>query len=355
MEISSHYVITTTVPPPEQAQLNSGLREIISAIAASSHTPPQLNRLVAVCHALASAFVKSKLSSGAINRALISLPASDIAYDCISDLFQLDHRGEMVQVKTYFEGMGFAAMSETELLTHLRRLVFSRVNHGLVRIYNEVDPVLGRIIRNVRLAVGALQNFVEVDRFGEALLEPCLCDPLYYLSPFDSGELEREFRSIASAKEHVPGLMSKLSLILRQQEEYCRAVPLLTAAFMIRRLYTDEFEESGVTDPLEVHDGIAGHAILRACAEVHGLARVSYIETGKADDETVEKYIKTIERGLRERLVALDGADFSYFEALKTLISDLSVEEYRKTHKSRIEYLGRMAFEKVVSRLRSEL
>ena len=336
-------------------ELHTGLGEIISAVVESSPSQRQLHRLVAVCHVLATAFVRSKITTGSINHSLLALHPSDIAYDCIADLFQTDQQGNLVQVKTYFDGIGFSAMSDIQLLAYLRRLVFSKVNHGLFRLYNEADPVLGKIIRNIKLAVGTLKAFSEEERFGEVYLVPAAVEPLYHLPPFESSHLEREFRTFARPREHVPALMAKLSLVVRQQEEYCRAIPLMTLAHLIRALYLHGMGSERTCDenPIE-HTGVE-EAIKKACAEVLCAAKKTYVDRGKADQNTVAGYLWAVEKALRCRLIELDGENFSYYEALKAQTPDLSEDSYHRLHKSRVEYLGRMAFENVVTRLRKEL
>ena len=157
------------------ARLLAGLRENLRFMLAGSHSPAQLNCVVAVAHALATSFLLSKRSAGRLS-VLHGLNHSDLAYDCIADIFQLNEGGTYVQLSAYFAGINLKLASEEETLAHLRRLVFSKVNHGIFRLYSESDPVLAKILRNIKLAIASLGSFVELQRFDESCIAPSLCE-----------------------------------------------------------------------------------------------------------------------------------------------------------------------------------
>ena len=159
----------------------SGLREILSAVLTSRHTRTQLHQFVAYCNSIALTLIQSKIASGTIQTRHFGLSAADIAFDAVADLFREDDDGNLVQIKAYFESIDWEKSEDEELLIHLRRLVFMRTNQGLFRMFQEVDPGLGKILRNTKLAIAALNTFVETDHFGEPCIAPSLCDPLVRL------------------------------------------------------------------------------------------------------------------------------------------------------------------------------
>jgi hypothetical protein len=79
------------------------------------------------------------------------------------------------------------------------------------------------------------------------------------------------------------------------------------------------------------------------------------VATGKTDDSTVKVYLAVIEESLRRRFFDLDGKGYSYFEALRGHRPDLDEHEYRSEHKSKVEYLGRMAYETALALLRRSI
>ncbi len=193
-------------------------REHLSAILSGTYTDINLKHIVGLCHAFAVASINSKIAGGTLRREFIGMNSRDIAFDCIADLFQRGENSTMVQLQTHFKRINFDTASNQELLTHFRRLVFSKVNNGLFRIYNEVDPSLGKIIRNIKLVVGALRNFEEVERLGESCVCPSLVSKLAERPQMDLEILEKGLRRYADGTEHILDLMAKLSLYFSEQD-----------------------------------------------------------------------------------------------------------------------------------------
>jgi hypothetical protein len=334
-------------------KLLTGLRENLQALIARSHSHAQLNCVVAFAHALAKAFLLSKRSVGRLSD-LHGLNHSDIAYDCIAEIFQQNEHGEYVQLNAYFAGVNLHGASDQEALAHLRRLVFSKVNHGIFRLYNEADPVLSKILRNVKLAIISLNNFVEVERFDEACIAPSLCETNEHLPEPTLECLEREMRRNARGNESVPDLLSKFSLCLREQEEFSRVVPIVAVAMIFKSIYTSKSDSPAdvptVEERLVLDD--AASIIVHACRRMKRQTSPRYVERGKVCHEVFEKYFQVIDTSLRQQLIMNDGEEFSYFESLKKLMPELRKEEYRKHHKSQLEYLRKLTYNEAVKQLR---
>ncbi len=63
-----------------------------------------------------------------------------------------------------------AQLCVKDLLGPARRLVFSHVNQALCRIYQETDPSLGKLIRNLKLAVKTFcQKLFDGESVAEAI------------------------------------------------------------------------------------------------------------------------------------------------------------------------------------------
>ncbi|MDI6803592.1 MAG: hypothetical protein QME58_07070 [Bacteroidota bacterium] len=76
-------------------KLSIGLREIIIAILGNECSREQLNRLIKVLHSLANSFIASKTTTGTLSM-VSGLTTSDLAYDCIAELFQQDSDGNCI-------------------------------------------------------------------------------------------------------------------------------------------------------------------------------------------------------------------------------------------------------------------
>jgi len=280
----------------------------------------------------------------------------DLAYDCIGELFEQGEDGALMQFRAYFQGIDRAAASDDQLLTHLRRIVFTKVNHGIVRFYSEADPDLGKILRNIRLSIQALHNFTVVERFGDACLLPVFSPSLEHLSPFDREELEAALRIDARPADHVPAMLAHLSRFLLSQSERSRFVSLTSVALAIKSLYVtpgaEESDRVPAEDPFTVSDILT--LVRTACREVLGRMAVEYVGSGKVELDMFRKYTEVIEKNVALRFTGGETDAHSLFSCLQAIIPTLSESEYRSRHRARLEYLARLAYKRSVEILRAE-
>jgi hypothetical protein len=327
----------------QKSTLIGGLRDAVLAFTSGTISPEALNRFVRLCHSIASGQLANRTNTAVLSR-VHGLSSSDIAYDCISDLFQRDGGGRFVQIETYFSGLPFAEFEDAELLIHLRRLISSKVNLGIFRMLNEADPSLGKILRNLKLAIATLQQFEEVERFGEPYIRPSLCDTLEHLPEPTIEDLERALTESSSGSAFVPDLLAKFSIYLRTQEQFKRTVPLVSLALAIRTasIVREQLPSEG-SSPVDLSLVFDAPTIVRlTMTDIRNRGRQLVVKR-KITCELLDQYCKVIEEGLTRRLVHCDGEDFTFFEALRTLKPELTKLQYRAAHRARLEYLAGMA------------
>jgi hypothetical protein len=325
-------------------QLIRDIRSKLEPVLGRSYSRQELNDFVVLCHALAVVAVRSRTKSLRYLTRFHFANESDIAYECISDLFRQDEHGHILQLKAYFEGIDTFRVTDEELLAHLRRLIFSKVNFGLYRVLNEADPVLGKILRNIKLATQTLQNFTIIDRFGEQCLAPTACPTLEHLPPPDQKEIEREFHRVADQKEHVPGLFAILSRFLRQQHEARRIVPVMSIALAIKSFYEHQSDsstpQSTVLDELQTQDTCA--VIAAACTAVRRETSRKYLNVKRVPTEDFGKYFEVIRQLLIDRIIERNGEDESLYDRLRRQMPDMTKQQYKTAHRARLEYLVRL-------------
>ncbi len=170
------------------------LKPLISSIISKNPSPGSINEFIFLCRKIALVHLRRKIASGRLSLDFFRATLDDLALDTVADLFNRDETGKFVQLEAYFEGLSIEESSGEDLLTYTRRLVCSRVNQNLFRLYHENDPSLGKILRNVKLAVGALQNFTVVERFNEQCIVPSMCDTLEHFPEIERADLDREMQ-----------------------------------------------------------------------------------------------------------------------------------------------------------------
>ena len=337
--------------------LHRDIRSKLKPILGPSYTRQQLNEFVAVCHSLAVIALRCRTRTLRYLTRFHFTNESDVAYECISDLFKQNTEGSLLELTAYFEGIDFECSSDAELLVHLRRLVFSKVNYGLFRILNELDPTLGKILRNIRLAAQTLQNYDLVQRFGEHCIVPAMCDTLEHLPTFEPWELERELHRVAHRTEHVPGLLAQLSLFLREQKSESRIVPVMAVAVAIKSFYEQQTlapdTRSEVMEQIQSVDVVG--ILEGACREVRKELEPKYIKAGKLTGKEFDRYFGVIRQLLIDRIVSQDNDGRSLFERLRIVMPGLTKEQYKSSHRAKLEYLARITELRAKEEVRAEM
>ncbi len=319
------------------------IEEPLQAILSGVYETKDVNELVRVCHALAIPHIRKKLFRDTVLRENIRLNINDFAYDCIADLFAFGKTGEFPHFRAYFAAYPIEALTPEETISHLRRLVFSHANQGIFRLYNEADPILGKIIRNIKLAVQQFNSLKLVERFGEPCLVPTDGDPLMQLRSLERDELERGLSGYLHGNENVPYMLGKLALFLQEQTEGSRIVALSLAGSVFRSIYTMAPQSDAEVNrvEIEVMNNDLRESIGKAVEKIKAKMLVHYSRKKRIDAGLVEIYFRVIEARFNLTFSG-DGKEKGLYELLKEQIADLTDAEYRKIHRSRLEYLSRL-------------
>ena len=329
-----------------------GIGNGLTAMIEGSATPAQVETVVRICQGNAEGILARRPHLNLLIR-FHGLDLRDLAFDCISDIFARDDQGRYRSLESYFLPYDASSLSDEECYVHLQRLVFTKVRHAVYRLFQQIDPQLARILRNIKVAVRSLALFNEIDRLGDFCLHPPMCDTLEHLGPVDADRLADWLSREATGGEFIPELLGKLSRILRQQETYSRIVPLVTVGIAIREFY-EQKELPRLSEPSATIDDIAidvEDAIEHACASVKAMTMEKYVGKGKVSGEAFEAYFQVIALMLHMRFVEHDGEGFQLSESFLKLNPKIGPVEYREKHRNRLEYLARIAQKKVAKRL----
>jgi hypothetical protein len=332
--------------------LAEGLQESLVKALHAPHSYQDLNRLIQVCHALALVTLRQRVS-GRFASVMHGISLSQLAFDSIADLFMRDENGHLVKITSYFGAFQPENLTNEQVLQHLRRLVGGTVHQALCRVYTEIDPTLGKILRNVKLAVQSLVHFKQVDQFGDACITPAFCDSLEYLAscPFD--ELERGILTHATRVRTIPDLLSGLSLYLRQQSEYSRVVSVIDIARVFRSTLL-RLAEGDVPCAMDASDQVShpdlGAIIAWVCDGIQRRMMQTYVARGKTSEDMPSMYRRTMEQYLQRKLDGQDG-EVSLRALFCELNPDIPKSEYMRVHRSRLEYMTRIAERLILERL----
>ena len=333
------------------------LRDNLFALLKNSYTEGQLNGIVTLCHAIASASLKHAISDGSVKQEYLGLRRSDIAYDCIADLFRRDDEGNPVQFQAYFSSFPTDELSDAELLGHLRRIVQSKTQQGLFRIYQESDPSLGKILRNIKISIQVVRNFEEREWFHEVHLIPIQCDPLDECTTIDTENLVQEFGPMVKGSENIPEMLAKLAIFLRNQSSHRRGVPLISIALAFRTLYSRGLQTHPAVEP-SIDQTLLQEDVRRlvhaACESIKLKTTRKYLRTKKMSEEIFNAYFTAIEDHVSEFVMGTDGRNTALFESLKRTLPGVTVAEYQRSHRSTMEYLARLCRKEALEKIQKE-
>lgn len=332
-------------------------KRLLLSVLSVSYTQHDVREFADLCYALALPLIRKRIGLGKLNLSIMGMKETDVVQDTLAELFCRDERGNFTELQTFFKNcvQDLDNLSEQELVFELWRLISGTVNNNVVRLYAEVDPTLARIIRNTKIAVEKTGLLKEVKRFGETYLIPCDSDPAFHLMPMDPDFLELWFSRIVNLQDNTLEMVRKLHATLMQQESHQRAVPLVAAALLFKKVFTLDSKSSEDVAVNEATEALAQEDLLKAVEkvsqEVYAEMYPRYVDKGKKESGVLEKYCFVIKDMLLSSRHDGHAGDATLFDHLCAHIEGLTKEEYKREHQTTLEYLVKIA----KSRMRQEL
>lgn len=340
----------------EPLQVN---KAVIKAILTGSYTHSDLRQFLRLCYNLALPLVRKRIALGKLNLGVLGLQENDVIQDIFAELFRRDDRNNFPELQQFFESSisDFETLSEAEVIHELWRLVCITVKNETIRLYTEIDPTLARILRNTKFAVEKTGLFREVDRFGQEHLVPCNVDPRFELPPLDPEYLAAQFSRRVSLRDNTLEMVRKLHCVITQEDNYQKAVPLVTAALMFKKVFSldSKIEEATLN---EVENTLVKNDVMRAaervCAQLHEELQERYVGKRKKSEEVFDKYMLAMKDILIGSLDDDSFAQVSLFEHLCKYSPGLTKEEYRKEHQTTLEYFVKIGKSRIKDEFRAQ-
>ncbi len=341
------------LPAHNGAVLRERANRSLRAILKSQFRQGDVDDLVHACKSLALPLLRSRLVNDHVLDYKLGLNLDDIAIDCVADLFVSADSGYFPHLEAYFASQPAETLDDDELLSYLRRLVFSLVNQGLFRLYNSADPTLGKILRNIKIALHHFDSLVQADVFDDQYLMLPDVEPRLELRVLEPEELEAGLRSYLAGTENVPYMLGKLALLLREQSDIAKMVPILLAARTFKSLYTRNTgdEEAGGIPQHNIETEEIMAVVRKTVQLVRDSKGIAYSRKKKVEPELLDAYFRAIERKLILSF-SDDGAEKGLKELLSEQLEGMSESEYVRLHRNRIQYLARVTGSRVAQMLK---
>jgi len=320
------------------------LKEILfDAIAGTIHEQ-QLNEFIRLIRSFTVPFIHRKVRTGKLSLDYVGLRESDVVTDCIAELFQRNEQNQLIQLAAYFERqhIEIAHCSEEKLLMELRRLTLRIASDNLFRLYNEIDPALSKIIRNIKLAVENSTCFAKEEFLGETVLVLLHCEPLLQNISISDEELAVIIEANMEYGDDIPVILSRFVEYWKTQEVYQRKVRLISLAVAIKTAYETfhcigEEKHNDAERSFFVAD--VKQMIGNVCVKLRDELQPRYEAKGKVSKQEFHNYFAAIAYLLNAEFLDGERALPSHYERLNEIFPELTREEYARKHRVVFEYL----------------
>lgn len=275
----------------------------------------------------------------------------DLALDCIADLFAREE-GIFVQFESYFESDDIINLTEGEIFSKIRRLVFSKVNEGIYRNYQKFDPSLSKIIRNLKRSIeeqkvkGVLYNIAsgEIIFSNKESSKPIMAEEI----------LEIKLSSYTSQIFNTIEALESLKLIL-QTDEYASKFQLVGFAVILRKVFAHKLEVETAfyesSSDFKVRE--LSLFIDKSITKQAEFLKKTYVTTGKMDLYVFERYMNVISEILKSDFIE-HSKNESYYEHFNMFFPDVSYEKYRDENRKVLEYLVKKVREQLIVYIKKE-
>jgi hypothetical protein len=335
------------------------LRQTLTDILSGLPSPNRVRLAVVQFQQIAAASIQSKVRLGSLWTAPLGLAVEDIAIDCIAPLFARDAQGRFSVLHAYYGRLDWEKMSEEELLSYTRRLVFSSVNQGLVKLWKQTDPSLEKLLRNLTAAIRASDRLEIRARMGHNHVLLKSAGP----SGVEREEMTQEYLE-AMLSQYVregfsmKGTVDAVVKLLEEQEVYRREVSLVRLGIAIRAVCARSalpLEEPPCSKDGGLLDQEIASSIRMSVSQIRERMEKAYVARGKTDIETYSRYFEAISQSLLARYADQDGEGLSLFSSLALMIPGLTFEAYKGEHRAILEYLFRLTESEFLGSIKGEL
>ncbi len=266
-----------------------------------------------------------------------------LAIDSIAELFRRDDEGMFVELQFYFRiKRNIEEMSAAESLSCFRMLIFNALHDSVVKSFQEADPILGKILRNLKNHIRHNDEIKTLLRFGTTYIFACNrdeCDA--HLPEMPPEMLEGEFLQKVLSRDKFKDFPCIILKILSESIGYRKFYSLLDVALIIKKAWL----KIGMTDfpPQTSEFSWSLQSDVNTLVQ-KGLKEFEIKFFGNGFADMNEKFfVDAIREIIHNTFIKGNGFDATYFEILKKHNHQLEYTEYRNNIRVRFEYLAKSA------------
>lgn len=266
---------------------------------------------------------------------------ASIALDSVAELFEKNEDGYFIEFTQYFsDERDLKNISDDELLHEFRKLVFFKTDDGIYRLYRERDPLLSKIIRNLKLAVKKSDKYFLFSRFGDLYIGLKNIDEQFHLPAFQSDELEKSIKHFFTDQSKTSDYLDALFDALIASSNHRKSYSLIDSALIIKSIIIRQgkaFNVAAFADTDLVSFDLK-NIVSKCAAEIRSELHEQYVNKNKIAPGEFSSYMSALEELLVSTYIHADGTVMSHYEYLKKYLINLSYDEYRNKYRNYFEY-----------------
>jgi hypothetical protein len=293
----------------------------------------------------------------------IGLSPTDIAYDCLGEVFSRDEKHGFRRIEEFVLHLEkeLAMTSETELFFAYEGLLRKVTDAHLARLYAQADPAGSKIHRNIRDSVNKTGHFSLQKDFRGTVLFPTTCDMFDHLEEFPLDTLATTIIQQANSRMTTEEQLSLLYHILVSQSRYRRSIPLSDVVQILKKIYFKEsaaaLNEDGEMDIAVQSSGLAEFEIEHIRRQVENMLKekifFTYFVHKKIDKKEAESLFFALQDVIADWMFSHDGQG-NLRDYLQRHLP-LNDETYKSVFELKLKYLIKIAKEEFARRLTVEL
>ncbi len=304
------------------------------------------------CLLIAKAYLRTKKNHFLTKT--MQLSDDDLATDLIAELFRRNDDGIFVEFANYFSThIESQKPFETEIM--LRRRVFTEVNDRWFDLFKSWDPVLARFVRMIKY------HFKKDERFSLNYSGKTLW--IQYKGGFNSKRIWNEEEilfSLCTVQKKILAIKNLPEIVIemcKQQEESIShvfsiidiAMSYRNSVSLLENKYEETIEEgddsSSLDEILQLYE--------QSKTEIAEFIETKYVQTGKVFEDTSQLYLKIIDSTIYNHFFSDKAEKNSYRETFEIMFPEEEHTKYMCTHRSAIEYLGRLLKQLFLKKVKS--
>jgi len=331
------------------------LKSILIALHNGTITHRDLALLIHYCRSIAECYLVTHRSSILRLCEVNGISLTDLATDIIADIFERNSDGKFVRFERYFQQLLLTedVDAEQRIFIEFKKFVVLSAKSQLSRTFFQADPTWAKIFRNLKLHLQTHQQLCLSEDFRGFIIEPKIKPVRNDLCEFPLEELEQQMLSQTRTVHTIPEILNTLAEILNNQENYRRSIPLIDIVQIVRKLYVHDIND--IPQPVEFE---------LSADEIETIQRMIYREL---DSKIFSEYVfkrkisseeaKILSTTLREIMTSWwsgDSDEASVAEITKKNFN-ITQKEYKEFYQTKIEYLVRLAKDRVANYLEKNL